>query len=122
MYGKNVFDSEDYHLVFDMKKERLTAGLKREMTWLIIFSAALLHILFREYRLYDKVGGCVEKTNLRDERMYKIYSLKARTVSEAWAKDYRPERQVEGQPCATDMKNQDSKTEELKKKNSEFLP
>lgn len=79
MYCKKEFGREDYHLVFDMAKERLIAELKREMTWLIIFSAALLHILLREYGLYDKVGGCVEKTDLRDERTYKVYSLKART-------------------------------------------
>lgn len=75
------------------------------MTLLIIFGAALLHILLREYGLYDKVGGCVEKTDLRDESMCKVYSLKARTVSEAWVKDYRAEWQAEGQPCATDPKN-----------------
>jgi len=53
------------------------------MTLLISFGAALLHILLREHELYDRVGGCVEKTDLRDERMCKVYSLKASTASEA---------------------------------------
>lgn len=53
------------------------------MALLIIFGAASLHILLRDYGLYDKVGGCIEKTDLRDERTCKVYSLKARTVSEA---------------------------------------
>lgn len=70
----------------------------------------LLPILLGEYGLYDKVGFC-EETDPRDKRMCKVYSLKAWTVTEAWVKDYWPERQVEGQPCGTDLENLGSKTE-----------
>lgn len=53
----------------------------------------MLRILLREYGLYDMVDGCVEMADLRDERTCKVYSLKSRIVSEAWVKDYGPERQ-----------------------------
>lgn len=98
----------------------LTAELKERADFSNdLRSNVSVHIAKRISAVWQ-VGWLHKKDDLRDESMCKAWSLKDRTVSEAWVKDWS-EQQAKVQHRATNQKKM--KIAKLKEKIiSEFLP